>query len=61
MELTCQADVMDRAVHGDPSPVPPCDGPRDMQRRGYWLCVGCAEAYDALCALGDSLRDRGVI
>jgi hypothetical protein len=51
---TCQAQAMDRDVmgeHHDPAEVPPCDGPRDTQRRGWWLCIGCAEALDWLAVL----------
>lgn len=58
--VNCQAHEMDVEHFGNPDDgtVPPCGGPRDQQRFGWWLCVGCAQALDGLAAAGRSLMGR---
>lgn len=56
----CQAHEMDVALALEDgavpdNDVPPCDGPRDVQRFGWWLCQGCADALDTLASLGRGL------
>ena len=53
--MQCEATAMDYALLGSSDPVEPCNGVATCDRRGYHLCLGCAEALDALIgALGEA-------
>lgn len=52
----CNAAAMDAAEFGAwGDAVPPCDAPATVQVGGYALCVGCAEALDALAVFARRL------
>lgn len=60
--MRCQARALDRSTFGSEGNieiVPPCDGLAEVPFRGFVLCVGCMEALDTICALGEGgLFDR---
>lgn len=60
VEKSCEATAMDYGFFENfKDPVEPCDGIGSVDREGYWLCFGCAEALDALVAIGKAcLRAR---
>jgi len=54
MENLCEATAMDYALFDTEDPVAPCNGLGVVERQGYFLCLGCAEALDVLLALGEA-------
>jgi hypothetical protein len=48
----CQAFEMDEAATGVPDASMSCDGPADVQRRGFWLCAPCGDAFDLFMEVG---------
>jgi hypothetical protein len=51
----CQAQALDFGLlESVDDPVPPCDGPQEVELRGFRLCAPCAEALELY--LGITLR-----